>query len=49
MIENSNNNKNVFIKLIENMIIKENLLILPLSYLISKKKLVYYKEKDKII
>lgn len=41
MVENNINHKNVFIKLIKNLIINKNLLILFSSFLISKKKLIY--------
>lgn len=44
MIENNINTKNVFIKLIKNLIINKNLLILFSSFLISKKKLIYNKK-----
>lgn len=41
MVENSNNNKNILLKLIKNVIINKSLQILPLDYLIFEKKLIY--------
>lgn len=49
MIKNNNKNENMSIKLIKNMMISKNLFILPLNYLIFKKKLLYNKEYNKIV
>lgn len=48
MIKNNNNNENIPVKLTKNIVISKSLSVLPLGYMIFKRKLAYNKEQIEI-